>query len=238
MRQLLCLAAAALLSACAQQAPVKLYSGAEQPTSQVLVVEMPNTLEVLNINGQPAPEANRMVGNSLRQLELQPGKYRINAYFENGYDVGGGLSHEIVRTRSATFLVDGQAGDVWRLEIDEPSNLREAEAMEDDFSGYAVNTRTGERVASEPGPRYVSMLGQMFGGGSVVATQDTGIAPLGAAPQAQAGAAAPLAVPAPSQAAAPAQTLPHDASTLATLKQIYLMLSPEGRDAFLEWAAQ
>ena len=68
MRQLLCLAAAALLSACAQQAPVKLYSGAEQPASQVLVVEMPNTLEVLNINGQPAPEANRMVGNNLRQL--------------------------------------------------------------------------------------------------------------------------------------------------------------------------
>ena len=51
-------------------------------------------------------------------------------------------------------------------------------------------------------------------------------------------AAAPAAIPAPSQAAAPAQTLPHDASTLATLKQIYLMLSPEGRDAFLEWAAQ
>lgn len=235
MRQLLCLVAAALLSACAQQAPVKLYSGAEQPASQVLVVEMPNTLEVLNINGQPAPEANRMVGNNLRQLELQPGKYRINAYFENGYDVGGGLSHEIVRTRSATFTVDGKAGDVWRLEFDEPNSLKQAQEMEDGFEGYAVNTRTGERVASEPGPRYVSVLGQMFGGGSVVA-QERGIAPIGAA--AQTGAQMPMAVPSPSQAATPAQTLPHDASTLATLKQIYLMLSPESRDAFLEWAAQ
>ncbi|HCL41661.1 MAG TPA: pyruvate dehydrogenase complex dihydrolipoamide acetyltransferase, partial [Pseudomonas sp.] len=53
----------------------------------------------------------------------------------------------------------------------------------------------------------------MFGGGSVVAAQDNGIAPLGTAPQAQ-SAAAPVAIPAPSQAAAPAQTLPHDASTL------------------------
>ncbi|HBT57468.1 DUF2057 family protein [Halopseudomonas aestusnigri] len=237
MRQLLCLAAAALLSACAQQAPVKLYSGAEQPASQVLVVEMPNTLEVLNINGQPAPEANRMVGNSTRQLELQPGKYQVSAYFENGYDVGGGLSHEIVRTRSATFIIDGKAGETWRLEFDEPKTLQQAQEMEDNFEGYAVNTRTGERVASQPGPRYVSMLGQVFGAGSgMVATQDHGIAPIGAAPQAT--AQVPMAVPTPSQAAAPAQTLPHDASTLATLKQIYLMLSPESRDAFLEWAAQ
>ncbi|BDX20256.1 MAG: DUF2057 family protein [Pseudomonadota bacterium] len=236
MRQLLCLAAAALLSACAQQAPVKLYSGAEQPASQVLVVEMPNTLEVLNINGQPAPEANRMVGNNLRQLELQPGKYRINAYFENGYDVGGGLSHEIVRTRSATFTIDGQAGELWRIEFDEPGNLKQAQEMENNFEGVAVNTRTGERVVSEPGPRYVSLLGEMFGSGTMVATRDHGIAPIGAAPQAT--AQVPMAVPTPSQAAAPAQTLPHDASTLATLKQIYLMLSPESRDAFLEWAAQ
>jgi hypothetical protein len=75
----------------------------------------------------------------------------------------------------------------------------------------------------------------MFGSGTMVATQDHGIAPIGAAPQ---NAQMPMAVPTPSQAAAPAQTLPHDASTLATLKQIYLMLSPESRDAFLEWAAQ
>ena len=190
MRQLLCLAAAALLSACAQQAPVKLYSGAEQPASQVLVVEMPNTLEVLNINGQPAPEANR----------------------------------------------DGQAGEVWRIEFDEPGNLKQAQEMENNFEGVAVNTRTGERVVSEPGPRYVSLLGEMFGSGTMVATRDHGIAPIGAAPQAT--AQVPMAVPTPSQAAAPAQTLPHDASTLATLKQIYLMLSPESRDAFLEWAAQ
>ena len=44
MRHLLCIAAAALLSACAQQAPVKLYSGAEQPVSQVVVVEMASQL--------------------------------------------------------------------------------------------------------------------------------------------------------------------------------------------------
>lgn len=241
MRHLFCLAAAALLSACAQQAPVKLYSGSEQPASQVVIVEMPNTLEVLDINGQPAPAANRMMGNNLRELQLQPGKYRINAYFEDGYDVGGGLSHEIVRTRSATFSIDGKAGEVWRLEFPEPTNLKDAQAMEDSFAGAAVNTRTGERVATVPGPAYVSMLGQMLGTGSAVAAADgDAIAPLGTQSQAAAQPAAMVAAPVvvPSQAAKPQQTLPADEATLSTLKQLWLMLSPQSREAFLDWTAK
>lgn len=241
MRHLFCLAAAVLLSACAQQAPVKLYSGSEQPVSQVVLVEMPNTLEVLDINGQPAPAANRMMGNDLRELQLQPGQYRINAYFEDGYDIGGGLSHEIVRTRSATFSIDGKAGDVWRLEFPEPSNLKDAQAMKDSFAGAAVNTRTGERVATVPGPAYVSMLGQMLGTGSAVAAADgDAIAPLGAPRQAAAQPAAMAAAPVvvPSQAATPQQTLPANDATLSTLKQLWLMLSPQSRQAFLDWTAQ
>tara|TARA_R110000751_G_scaffold94534_5_gene184454 strand:- start:3028 stop:3852 length:825 start_codon:yes stop_codon:yes gene_type:complete len=241
MRHLICLAAVLLLSACAQQAPVKLYSGSEQPASQLVVVEMPNTLEVLDINGQPAPAANRMVGNNLRELELQPGEYRINAYFENGYDVGGGLSHEVVRTRSATFSINGQAGDVWRLEFPEPSNLKDAQAMEDSFAGAAVNTRTGQRVATVPGPAYVSLLGQMLGTGSAVAaTSGDAIAPLGTQPQAASQSAAVVAAPVvvPSQAAAPQQTLPANDATLSTLKQFWLMLSPQSRQEFLDWTAK
>ncbi|MEH6566028.1 MAG: DUF2057 family protein [Halopseudomonas sp.] len=236
MRHLLCVAAAVLLSACAQQAPVKLYSGPEQPASQVVVVQVPDTLEILDINGQPAPDANSMAGNGLRELQLQPGEYRINAYFENGYDIGGGLSHEIVRTRSATFSIDGQAGDVWLLDFAAPANLQEAQAMEENFSGAAVNTATGQRVATVPGPAYVSLLGQMLGSGTQsVGTSTTGIAPLGgetAAPSAGVVAA----VPVPSQAAAPQQTLPANDATLSTLKQLWLMLSPQSRQAFLDWA--
>jgi len=239
MRHLLCVAAAVLLSACAQQAPVKLYSGPEQPSSQVVVVQVPDTLEILDINGQPAPDANRMAGNDLRELQLQPGGYRINAYFENGYDIGGGLSHEIVRTRSATFTIDGQAGDVWLLDFAEPDNLQEAQAMEESFAGAAVNTRTGQRVATEPGPAYVSLLGQMLGSGTQsVGTSTTGIAPLGSEGAQPAAATAVAAVPVPSQAAAPEQTLPANDATLSTLKQLWLMLSPQSRQAFLDWAEQ
>ncbi len=240
MRHLLSVAAAVLLSACAQQAPVKLYSGPEVPMSQVVVVQVPDTLEILDINGQPAPDANRMTGNDLRELQLEPGEYRINAYFENGYDIGGGLSHEIIRTRSATFSIDGQSGDIWLLDFVAPANLQEAQAMEENFSGAAVNTRTGQRVATVPGPAYVSLLGQMLGSGTqAVGDSTTGIAPLNAQAAGQVAApAAVAAVPVPSQAATPQQTLPATDATLSTLKQLYLMLSPQSREDFINWAAK
>ena len=184
-----------------------------------------------------------MTGNDLRELQLQPGEYRINAYFENGYDIGGGLSHEIIRTRSATFSVDGQAGDTWLLDFNSPANLQEAQAMEENFSGEAVNTRTGQRVATVPGPAYVSLLGQMLGSGThAVGDSTTGVAPLGAqSAQTSGQVAAPnamAAIPVPSQAAAAQQTLPATDATLSTLKQLYLMLSPQSREDFINWAAK
>ncbi|WP_339842943.1 DUF2057 family protein [uncultured Halopseudomonas sp.] len=232
MRNLFVIAVACMLAACAQREPVKLYSGAEQPTGQILVVEMPYTLEVLNINGNPVPEANRMTGNQDRKLELQPGEYRINAYYENVYDINGGLSSEIVRTRSATYTIDGKAGEVWRLEFDAPKNLIEAEAMQDDFAGWSLNKATGERYATEPGPAYVSLVGQLMGGGSAP-TYNNEVKPLGASTPAP--VAAPVVMAAPAHVSA-AKTLPHNDATLTTLQQLWMLLGPESREAFLEWA--
>lgn len=229
MRTLLVIAVAWMLAACAQREPVKLYSGAEQSAGQIVVVEMPYTLEVLNINGQPVPEANRMTGNKDRKLELQPGKYRIDAYYENVYDIDGGLSSEVVRTRSATFMIDAEAGEVWQLGFDVPKNLRQAQAMKDDFAGWSQNKRTGERYPTEPGPAYVSLVGQLMGVGTA-STYDSEVKPLGAA------VASPVTLPAaPSQGTA-TQTLPHSDATLTTLQQLWLLLGPESREAFLVWA--
>ncbi|PKM05218.1 MAG: hypothetical protein CVV16_01975 [Gammaproteobacteria bacterium HGW-Gammaproteobacteria-6] len=226
MRSLFVLAVGCLLSACAQLEPVKLYGGAEQSVEQLVVVNMPYTLEVLNINGQPVPAANSMTGNSDRTLHLQPGQYRINAYYENVYDIGGGLSHEVVRTRSATFLIDGKAGEVWQLGFDAPEDLAAAQAMKDDFAGWALNTRTGQRTPTERGPAYVSLVGQLMGSGSAPSYAEE-VKPLGMT-------AAPVSMP---QAATVAeQTLPHNDATLTTLQQLWQLLSPESRSAFLEWA--
>ncbi|HBZ95390.1 MAG TPA: hypothetical protein DEO91_17340, partial [Pseudomonas sp.] len=67
-------------------------------------------------------------------------------------------------------------------------------------------------------------------GSSEVAAQATSVAPLGAA-----AASAPQAVAlTPAQAAA----LPHNDATLTTLQQMWNLLTPESRSAFLKWAQQ
>lgn len=230
MRSLFVIAMACLLAACAQQPHVQLYSGAPLPESQVLTLVVPSELEIRSINGQPHTAANTMFGASDKRLHLQPGAYQVNAFYKNGFDIDGGISHEVVRSRTAIFNFEGKAGETWRLEFDRPQNLAEAKAFETDFPAWALNTRTGERIEAEAGNRNTSVLSAMLGS-SEVAPEATSVAPLSSA------AAAPQAVslnPAPVAAA----TLPHSDATLTTLQQMWNLLTPESRAAFLKWAQQ
>lgn len=233
MHRVLCIAFAGLLSACAQQSHVKLYEGADLPKEKVMVVQMPNTLEVMSINGQDVPAANSMFGTDTKVLHLQPGEYEISAFYKNIFDIGGGLSHDVVRTRSALFSLNGRAGDNWRLAFDAPANLKEARGMEERFSGWAENLRTGERIASKAGAKPASSIKQLLGGEAARDDIRSTVAPLNAAPR-----PAAASVTGRSTSGAHEQTLPHTDATLNTLQQLWLMLSPESQDAFMDWAAQ
>ncbi|WP_275546936.1 MULTISPECIES: DUF2057 family protein [unclassified Pseudomonas] len=229
MRRLFVIAMAGLLAACAQQPKVQLYSGAPLPQNQVLTVVVPGELEIRSINGQPYSAAIAASGLNDKELLLQPGAYQIHAFYKNGFDIAGGMSHEVVRSRTAIFTIDGKPGDLWRLEFKRPANLAEAQKFEEDFPAWAVNTRTGERKDAEAGNRNVSAFSVLMGS-SEVAAQATSVAPLGAA-----AASAPQAVAlTPAQAAA----LPHNDATLTTLQQMWNLLTPESRSAFLKWAQQ
>ena len=231
MRRLFVIAMAGLLAACAQQPKVQLYSGAPLPQNQVLTVVVPGELEIRSINGQPYSAANASFGLDDKELLLQPGAYQVQAFYKNGFDINGVMSHEVVRGRTAIFDIEGKAGELWRLEFKRPANLAEAQKFEEDFPAWAVNTRTGERKDAEAGNRNVSAFSVLMGS-SEVAAQATSVAPLGAT-----AATAPQAValtPAPAQAAA----LPHNDATLTTLQQMWNLLTPESRSAFLKWAQQ
>ncbi|MDP2245655.1 DUF2057 family protein [Pseudomonas sp.] len=231
MRRLFVITMAFLMTACAQQPPVQLYSGAPLPQSKVLTVVVPVELEIRSINGQPYSAANAANGLDDKELLLQPGSYQLQAFYKNGFDIAGGISHEVVRGRTAIFNIEGKAGDLWRLEFDRPSNLEEAKKLESEFSAWAVNTRTGEREQAQAGNRNVSALAALMGS-SEVAPQAATVAPLGTA----AGAATQPVVlyPAPAHAAA----LPHSDATLTTLQQMWNLLTPESRSTFLKWAQQ
>lgn len=230
MRSLFVIAMACLLAACAQQPHVQLYSGAPLPESQVLTLVVPSELEIRSINGQPHSAANSSFGASDKRLHLQPGAYQVHAFYKNGFDIDGGISHEVVRSRTAIFNFEGKAGETWRLEFDRPQNLAEAKAFETDFPAWALNTRSGERIEAQAGNRNTSVLSAMLGS-SEVAPEATSVTPLSSA------TAAPQAVslnPAPAAMA----TLPHSDATLTTLQQMWNLLTPESRSAFLNWAQQ
>ena len=227
MRSLFVIAMACLLAACAQQPHVQLYSGSPLPESQVLTLVVPSELEIRSINGQPYSAANTMFGASDKKLHLQPGAYQVHAFYKNGFDINGGMSHELVRGRTAIFNFEGKAGETWRLEFERPQNLAEARTFETEFPAWALNTRTGERIEAEAGNRNASVLSAMLGS-SEIAPEATSVAPLGSASQAVSLNPAPVA----------AATLPHTDATLTTLQQMWNLLTPQSREAFLKWAQQ
>ncbi|NLD14942.1 MAG: DUF2057 domain-containing protein [Gammaproteobacteria bacterium] len=217
MRPLFILAAAGLLGACAQNGPVQLYAGSSQPDTQLVTLDVPPALEILHINGQPVPAANRMTGNQPRQLQLQPGEYRVSAYYKNIFDIDGGLSHEVVRSTSALFHIKGEAGERWTLGFATPHSLEEARKQRLSFTGWAENTRTGERIAGEAEGARSGVPGLLAGGPALAVSN----------------AVEPLAT---RSRVRPEATLPNDNATLTTLQHLWLMLDDEGRRSFLRWA--
>lgn len=229
MRSFFVIAVACLLAACAQQSHVQLYSGGPLPESQVMTLVVPSELEIQSINGKPYSAANSMFGSSDKQLHLQPGAYQINVFYKNGFDINGGMSHEVVRGRTAIFTLDGQAGETWRLDFERPQNLADAKAFETAFPAWAVNSRTGERKEAQAGGRNSTLFNAMLLN-SEVAAEPSVVAPLDAQ---AAGSQVPLR-PTP----AGAVSLPHSDATLTTLQQMWNLLTPQSRTAFLEWAQQ
>ena len=240
MRSLFVIALSCFLAACAQQSHVQLYPGSPQPEEQVLTVIVPYELEVQSINGQHIAAANAMFGTNDKRLHLQPGAYQINAFYKNGFDIDGGLSHEVVRGRTGVFSFEGKAGDLWQLDYERPQNVEQAREFKTEFKASVVNTRTGERHAARTGQSNSSLVSNLLGTSSApAADRPSTIAPLGAAP----AVAAPVAqtysntvTPLPTDVAA--ATLPHNDATLTTLQQLWHLMSPESRTAFLDWAAQ
>ncbi|HDZ57110.1 MAG TPA: DUF2057 domain-containing protein [Pseudomonas xinjiangensis] len=234
MRIIVSIALACLLSACAQQSQVQLYPGAELPANQVLTVQVPAALEIADLNGQEVPSANFLFSGDKRILKLEPGEYRLNAFYKNVYDIGGGISSEVVRTRSAIFIIDGNAGETWRLGYPAPENLEQARELKETFNGWSENLATGERVASQAGQQPQSSLNQLLGNSAAeTSSAATTVAPL------ESSQAAPVAAPLPALAASTSKAaLPHNDATLATLQQLWQMLTPESREAFLEWVQQ
>lgn len=216
------------LSACARSPVVQLYDGPAKSDSQVLTVRVPSEIEVFTINGKEVDGVNTFFATDFKELKFTPGRYEILAYYKELWQLDAD-NHEIVKTNPANFIVDGKAGEKWQLDYDKPANVEEARALEDTFTGWTVNTATGEKVAATESNLILKrgFLAPITGEEvSTAASQNI-------APQ-QSATPAPAATASASPQAAPAPA----ASYLDTLKAQWKQATPEERREFLQWIAE
>ncbi|MCC1496929.1 DUF2057 family protein [Alcanivorax sp. 1008] len=138
----------ALLSACAQSPVIKLYEGSELPPQQLLLIDVPVELEIVTINDRRLEGINKLFGFGDRTLQLQPGDYRITAYYKNLFELSDN-EHDVVKSDPVLFRVTGQAGERHRLAFDVPADVEAAKQMAKQFSGYSVDLSTGQRRPTE-----------------------------------------------------------------------------------------
>lgn len=146
--RLLLIATLALVSACSSSPVIKLYEGAELLPEQLLLVDIPVELEVISINERRVSGVNRLLSFGDRTLHLQPGDYRIIAYYKNLFELPAG-EHEVIKSEPVLFPVSGAAGSHHRLSFMVPKDIIQARQLTKQFSGYSVNLANGKQRPTE-----------------------------------------------------------------------------------------
>lgn len=224
-----------LLASCAS-APIKLYPGDKLPSSQIATLSIPVELEILTLNDQEVPSANRLLGTSDRQLQLQPGNYQLLLFYKNIWQTSAD-SHETIRSNPVTFDLSLNAGQTYQVDFERPKNAHQAYAIRDDFHAWVIDSN-GQKADSKSSGLIMddSFIGQLTGRVKTIKaeeqtrSQQQVIAPLTAtasAPETGNIADAPVAT---QQAAA--------MSYLDMLKAQWNQASADEKRAFLQWISQ
>lgn len=227
-------AAAFLLTACSRSPVVQLYEGAKQPDSQVLTIRVPSDLEVFTINGSEVDGVNTFFNTDHKDLKVSPGRYEILAYYKRLWDLDAD-SHEVMKSDPALFVVDGEAGEFYRLDFERPQNVTQARALEEDFSGWVENMNSGEKTPSQAS-------GLVLNRGFLAPITGTEVETKGAsavAPKAVNSVTPAAAAPATGNAQADdGESGGGQASYLDTLKAQWNQATQEERRQFLQWISQ
>lgn len=151
LRTILILTIALLASACAlmNESEYHIYEGEERPVEDLLIVKVPEHLEVLNVNGKTLTKGgSKLFGSSKHTLYMLPGEYTIDAFYKEIWDNHVG-SHNVIRSQPAMFIVRGEAGEEVSLEFDKPERQEDAEEFAKEFKGWSVNANTGDKIPTK-----------------------------------------------------------------------------------------
>lgn len=159
------------LTACSNGV-VRLYEGEPLASEQSLRIMVPGELDIISINDQRVSGVNNLFSVTDRILELQPGEYRISAFYHNVFEQDADIV-ETIKTRPALFIVKGGAGEQFRLGFSPPADLQAARAMRDSFSGWSSKIDGSERRDTELTDRVYRQFSLSLSGGPAASHADT-----------------------------------------------------------------
>ena len=221
-----------LLAACQSSPVVKLYDGAERPVSQIAVVQIPETLDIISINGRDPSGINSSLMGSYRELHLSAGQYEIIAFYREIWEPDSTSTHVVLRSEPAIFTVEGRPGGRYVLEYGKPGNVDDARELAADFRGWTRDITSGQRIPTEPsGLARPGLLSNVNIGG---------IAPV---PASEVVMPVPTTSPSATTPAMPTPVGHASGNTdggayLDMLKAQWSQASAEERRAFLRWVAE
>lgn len=121
------LVALSLLGGCASssRAPLPAYEGAKRPLAEVAVVVVPETIQVMAIDGREPPPS--LLRRDL-ELALLPGEHVLSLRYVQVFQLNAD-EHDVVRSRQAALRFTAVAGGRYRLEAPLQSSHAAAQAF-------------------------------------------------------------------------------------------------------------
>lgn len=136
----------ALLAGCATQPPSQTWEGPARPAVETALLEVPEQVQVMAIDGrEPPPSFLR----SRVALALLPGEHVFSLRYVQLFQISS-EEHEVVRSRQAALRFSAVAGGRYRLEAPLQRDLEGARRFAKAPEFRLVSLGGGEAVVSTP----------------------------------------------------------------------------------------
>jgi uncharacterized protein YccT (UPF0319 family) len=108
-----------VLAGCAARGPLAAYDGPARPVSEVALVEVPEQVQVLAIDGREPPPS--FLSSNI-ELALLPGEHVLSLRYVELFRLSGD-EHEVIRSRPAALRFAAVAGGRYRLGVPAQKDL-------------------------------------------------------------------------------------------------------------------
>src|SRR6218665_3937313 len=145
MRCAVLLMAVSGLAACAtSKGPVKAYEGPVRGNSELVLIAVPEEIEVMAIDGQEPPPSFL---KSKVQLALLPGEHVFSLRYVELFQITAD-DHEVIRSKQAALRFSAVAGSEYPLQLPQQKNLDEARKFAKSPQFSLVNANDGSATTS------------------------------------------------------------------------------------------